>query len=116
MYAQSLGPTIGAGFRSRGGPALPRSSLQIGELGRYLHTYRLTSDSFQSPRKGFYDLGDVAALVDPDLACWDVTPCPEVGWDLGYRFTDKLGAILRCYHVDRDRTFELLYRRLAALG
>ncbi len=87
-----------------------------GELGRYLHTYRLTSDSFQSPRKGFYDLGDVAALVDPDLACWDVTPCPEVGWDLGYRFTDKLGAILRCYHVDRDRTFELLYRRLAALG
>jgi purine nucleosidase len=87
-----------------------------GALGQYLHTYRLTSDWFQSPRKGFYDLGDVAALVDPDLACWDVTPCPEVGWDLGYRFTDTLGSILRCYHVDRDRTFELLYRRLAAVG
>ena len=87
-----------------------------GELGSYLHTYRLTSDWFQSPRKGFYDLGDVAALVDPDLACRDVTPCPVVGWDLGYRFTDKLGEILRCYHVDRDRTFELLYRRLAAVG
>lgn len=85
-----------------------------GELGRYLHEYRLRSEWFQDPRKGFYDLGDIAALVDPALACWDVTPCPEVGWDLSYQFTDRMGSILRCYHVDRDRTFELLYDRLAA--
>jgi purine nucleosidase len=83
-----------------------------GELGRYLHGYRFKSDAYASPRKGFFDLGDIAALVDPSLACWDVTPCPEVDWDLSYRFTDKLGSIMRCYHVDRDRTFELLYQRL----
>jgi len=83
-----------------------------GELGRYLHAYRFTEEGFASPRKGFFDLGDIAALVDPGLACWDVTPCPEVDWDLTYRFTNKMGSILRCYHIDRDRTFELLCAKL----
>lgn len=85
-----------------------------GELGHYLHNYRLREAWYASSTKGFFDLGDIAALVDPDLACWEVASCPEVDWDLSYRFTDKLGSILRCYHVDRDRTFELLLSRLRA--
>jgi len=80
----------------------------LGALGAYLHDYRTTSPGFMSPRKGFYDLGDIAALVDPSLACWEVTECPSVDWDLDYDFTQPRGSILRCYHVDRDRTFALL--------
>jgi inosine-uridine nucleoside N-ribohydrolase len=83
-----------------------------GALGKYLHEYRYTSPGFQSPRKGFFDLGDIAALAEPDLACWEVTECPEVNWDLDYQFKGTMGSILRCYHVDRDRTFALLYDRL----
>ncbi len=89
-----------------------RNVAPYGDLGHYLHEYRHTSPSFSSPRKGFFDLGDIAALVDPDLACWNVTECPEVDWDLSYQFKSTLGSILRCYHVDRDRTFHLLYDRL----
>jgi purine nucleosidase len=85
-----------------------------GELGRYLHEYRHRDRAFSDPRKSFFDLGDIAALVDPGLACWDETRCPEVGWDLCYQFRGTLGTILRCYHVDRDRTFALLYDRLSA--
>ena len=85
-----------------------------GALGAYLHDYRRTSPGFMSPKKGFFDLGDIAALVEPDLASWDETECPEVGWDLVYRFKGNMGSILRCYHVDRDRTFALLYERLRA--
>jgi hypothetical protein len=85
-----------------------------GELGRYLHEYRHRDPAFSDPRKGFFDLGDVAALADPSLACWEETPCPEVNWDLRYQFSGTLGSILRCYHVDRDRTFALLYDRLSA--
>jgi hypothetical protein len=84
-----------------------------GELGRYLHEYRHRDPWFANPRKGFYDLGDIAALVDPTLACWEETPCPAVNWDLRYQFEGTLGTILRCYHVDRDRTFGLLYDRLS---
>ncbi len=83
-----------------------------GALGAYLHDYRYTRPSFQSPRKGFFDMGDVAALVDPSLACWEETECPEVDWDLSYQFKGTLGSILRCYHVDRDRSFALLYERM----
>lgn len=83
-----------------------------GALGEYLHEYRYARPGFQSPKKGFFDLGDVAALLDPSLACWEETECPEVDWDLSYRFKGTLGSIVRCYHVDRDRSFELLYERL----
>jgi hypothetical protein len=88
-----------------------------GELGKYLHEYRHTQPWFAHPQKGFFDLGDIAALLDPDLACWAVTDCPEVDWDLDYQFKGSMGSILRCYHVDRDRTFALLYDKLkASLG
>jgi hypothetical protein len=91
-----------------------REVAPYGALGRYLHEIRMEKPWYTDPRKGFYDLGDVAALLDPGLACWETTPCPEVGMDLTYHFTNKLGSILRCYHVDRDRTFRLLYAKLAA--
>jgi inosine-uridine nucleoside N-ribohydrolase len=83
-----------------------------GALGAYLHDYRHTAPSFASPRKGFFDLGDVAALLDPTLVCWEETECPEVGGDLTYQFKGTLGRILRCYHGDRDRTFALLYKKI----
>jgi inosine-uridine nucleoside N-ribohydrolase len=89
-----------------------REVAPYGALGDYLHTYRHRSAWWTDPRKGFYDLGDVAALLDPDLACWDVTSCPEVGWDLTYHFKKTKGSILRCYHVDRDRVFGHFYRKL----
>lgn len=89
-----------------------RELAPYGALGEYLHSYRHASPYFSSPTKGFFDLGDIAALLDPDLACWEETECPEVGWDLDYDFDRPKGHILRCYHVDRDRTFALLYERI----
>jgi len=89
-----------------------RELAPYGALGSYLHEYRHASPSFSDARKGFFDLGDIAALADPSLACWDEVECPEVGWDLGYDFTRPKGRILRCYHVDRDRTFGLLFDRI----
>lgn len=35
-----------------------------GELGRYLHQYRFTDPDFRKPGKGFFDTGDIAALLD----------------------------------------------------
>ncbi len=87
-----------------------------GELGKYLHEYRYESVWYQRPDKGFYDLGDIAALVDPNLASWEVVNCPEVDWDLAYEFKDTKGSILRCYDIDRDGTFALLGRKLRTLS
>jgi len=87
-----------------------------GALGKYLHEYRYESSYYQRSNKGFFDLGDIAALVDPDLASWEVTDCPEVDWDLVYQFKKTKGSILRCYDIDRDKTFELFGRKLRTLA
>jgi inosine-uridine nucleoside N-ribohydrolase len=84
----------------------------LGTLGQYMHEYRLSSSWYQSPKKGFYDLGDIAALVDPSVASWEVVKCPEVDWDLGYRFKGTKGSILRCKDIDRDKTYALLNAKL----
>lgn len=86
-----------------------------GALGEYLHNYRRAHSHWQSAEKGFFDLGDIAALLDPDLASWEEVDCPRVEQDLSYQFEGKLGRILRCGDIDRDRTFELLFKRLQIL-
>jgi inosine-uridine nucleoside N-ribohydrolase len=83
-----------------------------GELGKYLHDYRLGNDWMMSDTKGFFDLGDIAALLDPEIASFEEVNCPEVSQDLSYVFKDSKGKILRCYYIKRDQTFELLYRKL----
>ncbi|UCD27808.1 MAG: nucleoside hydrolase [Planctomycetota bacterium] len=83
-----------------------------GELGRYLHEYRLKEAWYQRKNKGFFDLGDIAALVDPSVTKWEVVDCPEVNWYLDYEFKGSKGKILRCYDIDRDKTFKLFYDKL----
>jgi len=90
--------------------------LSCGALGTYLHEYRYKSPYYQKPTKGFFDLGDIAALVDPGLASWEVTDCPEVDWDLTYKFKGTKGSILRCYDINRDMTFKLLHQKLRTLA
>lgn len=83
-----------------------------GEIGEYLHNYRWKSEYFMREDKGFFDLGDIAALVDPDIALWQVVSCPEVDPDLSYRFKGSKGNILRCFHIDRDKAFAMFYKKL----
>ena len=86
--------------------------VSCGALGKYLHEYRFESSYYQRPDKGFFDLGDIAALVDPDLASWEVVHCPEVDWDLAYKHRKTKGKILRCYDIDREKTMQLLHAKL----
>lgn len=85
-----------------------------GAIGEYLHNIRIGNDWYMSDTKGFFDLGDISALLDPDIAYYQEVSCPEVDHDLSYRFKGTKGNILRCYHVDRDQTFQLLYDKLRA--
>ena len=73
------------------------------------------SSYYQKPTKGFFDLGDIAALIDPDLASWEVPDCPEVDWDLTSKFKKTKGSILRCYNINRDKTFDSMHNKHKAL-
>lgn len=83
-----------------------------GALGEYMYSYRLRSDYFRSTTKGYFDLGDIAVLVDPSLGTWEETRCPTVTPYMDYNFYTDNGMLLRCKYIDRDKTFQLLYDKL----
>jgi inosine-uridine nucleoside N-ribohydrolase len=84
-----------------------------GPLGEYLHEFRLRGKWYQSAHKGFYDLGDIAILLDPTLGYDEVVDAPNVDWDMRYVPSKSNGRIRRVYQIDRDRTFDLFHTRLA---
>lgn len=87
----------------------------LGPLGAYLQEIRSRKPGFLSPRKAMFDLGDITALVDPSAVRWERTQAPAVDYDLRYDFSRKQGEIVRIYHVERDRAFDLLEQSLRKL-
>lgn len=83
-----------------------------GELGEYMYNYRLKNAYYRSPVKGYFDLGDIAVLIDPELGKWEEVACPTVTYYMDYNFYETNGKLLRCYDVDRDKTFQMLYSKL----
>ena len=84
-----------------------------GPLGEYLHNFRSRHEGFRSPRKGFFDLGDVAILIDSSLGYSEVVDAPQVDWDMRYVHNRSHGRMRRVYQIDRDRTFALFHKHLA---
>lgn len=83
-----------------------------GELGEYLYSYRLRNPYFTSPGKGYFDMGDIAVLIDPGIGKWETTACPTVTEYMDYNFYKTNGTLLRCFDIDRNKAFQLLYSRL----
>jgi len=87
----------------------------LGAMGAYLQEIRMSKPGYASPNKGFFDLGDIAAMADPSSVRWEIANAPAVDQDLRYDFTRNYGAIVRIYHVERDRAFDLLEDALRKL-
>lgn len=85
-----------------------------GELGAYLYHYRLKDPNWSRADRGFFDLGDISVLIDPALGKWEEIRCPTVTQYMDYNFLRDNGQMLRCYDVDRNQTYQLLYDKLKA--
>lgn len=81
----------------------------FGQLGKYLYEYRLRSAHWSGAKKGFFDMGDIAVLIDPSIGKWEEIVCPTVTQYMDYNLYKTNGTLLRCHYVDRDKTFQLLY-------
>ena len=85
-----------------------------GPLGAFLYDIRLREKAWQSPNKGLFDLGDIAALVEPSLAKYEVVNTPGVNWDMLYDHKRTHGQMVRIHSIDRAKTFDLLEKKLKA--
>ena len=84
-----------------------------GGIGKYLVKIRRERDpQFSTPRKGIFDLGDIAFLINPDCAKVEQVNAPSIKEDLRYSFKNTHGKILRVADIDRDAVFRELYKRL----
>ena len=86
----------------------------LGPLGSYLHEIR-SQKRWSSPTKGIFDLGDIAALVDPSCVKYERVEAPTVTDGMRYDFKKPQGEIVRIHTVDRDRSFQLLEEALVRL-
>jgi hypothetical protein len=84
----------------------------LGPLGAYLGEIRHRQAWLMDPKKGIFDLGDIAALADPSIAPWDKVDAPAVTQDLRCDFTKNNGPIVRIYYIEPARTFDLLEQAL----
>ena len=87
----------------------------LGPLGSYLHEIRGRRPEWRSPQKGVFDLGDIAALVDPGCVKFERVEAPSVRQNMRYDFDKPQGPIVRIHDVDRDRSFQLLEEALRRL-
>jgi purine nucleosidase len=87
----------------------------LGPLGAYLSEIRARPGWIADPKKGIFDLGDIAALVDPSCVTFERVESPTVTDQLKYDFKKPQGEIVRIGTVDRDRSFALLEDALKRL-
>lgn len=90
---------------------------RAGPLGKFLHDIRKRSAYASRADKGMFDLGDIAALIDPSgTSKWAESPAPSVRFDLSFDFSRNHGPMLRITSIDRDASFKLLDEALARLA
>lgn len=80
----------------------------VSPLGKFLYDRRMEKAWSASDSKGFFDLGDIAALIDPATVEWEKVEAPRIDHDLDYDFSKRYGPMIRIFHVDRVRSFNLL--------
>ena len=86
----------------------------LGELGAFLHDYRHRNPWYQQSDKGFFDLGDVAWLIEPSLCTNAIVDAPTLTRWMYFDHARTHGPIRFVSNIDVERTWELFYDRLAA--
>jgi inosine-uridine nucleoside N-ribohydrolase len=85
----------------------------LGELGRYLHDFRHRSEYFARSDKGFFDLGDIAWLIEPGLCREETIPAPKLERHCRFDSETPRGEMRRVFNIDPEPTWDLFFDRMA---
>jgi hypothetical protein len=88
----------------------------ISPLGKFLHDYRDRDPWYSNPVKGFYDMGDVAFLIEPEICKYEITGAPKMDQYMFFNFAQGSGKMLRVFDVDNDKVWNMLFSRLENMG
>lgn len=85
----------------------------ISDLGKYLHEFRDRSPHFKELSKGFFDMGDIAWMIDPTICETEVVKAPTMDEYMFFDHTKPNGKMLRIVDIDNDRTWKMLFQRMS---
>jgi inosine-uridine nucleoside N-ribohydrolase len=83
-------------------------------LGSFLHEFRYRSPVFQSEDKGFFDLGDIAWMIDPSVCTNEICDVPHMDWAMVFRHSRDLGKMVRVTRARAQPIWEMFFDRLSA--
>ncbi len=83
-----------------------------GAIGAYLQDLREAKPIRKTPRKAFFDLGDIAWLADQSVGAVEKIEVPELGNDTFLDWRQRHGEALRVYQLDDARVWELFFSAL----
>ncbi len=86
----------------------------LGGLPGFLHSYREKEKYFQSDTKGFYDLGDIAWLIDRSVCSEEVVEVPHMSERMIFTRRGDLGRMRRVHSCRRKPVWELFFKRMEA--
>lgn len=85
----------------------------ISPMGKFIHDYRSTSDWFMPLEKGFFDMGDIVWLIDPDTCKSEVVYAPSMDPYMYFDHGAQNGKMLRVYDIDNNASWNMLFDRMA---
>jgi len=86
----------------------------LGKMGAFLHEYRFRNEYYQRSDKGFFDVGDIAWMIDPALCASEIIDVPYMDFAMRFQRRDNLGQMLRVSQVQPEPTWELFFARMQA--
>lgn len=87
--------------------------LPLGGMPAFLHEFRRRNPYFQRDDKGFFDLGDIAWLMQPDVAHSNVVDVPHMDWKMVFQHRGDLGQMLRVSNISAPPVWKLFFERMA---
>ena len=87
-----------------------------GKLGLYLHEFRRRHPYFMRSDKGFFDLADIAWMMQPQTCREEVVPAPTMDHYMFFDHNKSHGLMRRVYEIETAPTWELLCRQLSNQG
>lgn len=83
-----------------------------GSLGKFIHDFRKKRPQWMSNGKGFFDLGDIAFLIKPDLCYQEIVNAPSMSQNMYFNRTENNGKMMRVYEIKNEGTWQLFFERL----
>ncbi len=84
-----------------------------GELGKFIHEFRDRNPYFKTLNKGFFDMGDIAWMIEPEICKSEIVKAPSMDEYMYFDHSRPNGKMLRIFDIDNDQTWNMLFSRMA---